>query len=338
VGHSRAVGILRRALGTGRLAHAYLFVGPQGVGKSATAWEFAKALQCRTLVDDSCDQCQACRKVREGVHPDVILVEAQGAQILVDQIRELQRRLIYRPLEGAHRVVIIQEAQKLNPQASNALLKILEEPPQGTVMVLLANSEASLLPTVVSRCQRLWFGPLETGQISAYLEERVGWDPQEARKAALMAQGSIGRALLLKEEPVALWREQAQELLSSIQELPAAGILERAGAWASSRQEAMARLEVLRSVIRELILDGLGGAQGEGGAGRGSRIRRQWLLEVWAMVGRAMEGLERNLNPQLLMENLLADMALAGRRLDAGVRSGMATGLGAGSSRAGKVR
>lgn len=309
VGHRRVIEALKKALGTGRLAHAYLFVGPPGVGKTATALEFAKALQCSSPADDACDQCRACRKVMEGAHPDVIWVEPQGRQILVEQVRELQRRLMYKPLEGSRRVAILKDAQELNLQAANALLKILEEPPGDTVMVLVADSESSLLPTVVSRCQKLRFAPLKTQIVSTYLQERAGWEPETAAQAARAAQGSIGRALLLKEEPVGLWEEEARDLLSSIQGLTPLELLERAGKWASSRQEASARLKVMRSVIRDLTLEELeaGALWSPMGVLPGS-WRGKWLLDVWEMTGKALDALERNINPQLLLENLLAEI------------------------------
>lgn len=300
---------MKRALATGRLAHAYLFVGPQGVGKTTTALEFAKALQCSSSIDEACGQCTACRKVTDMAHPDVIWLEPQGRQILVDQVRELQRRLMYKPLEGARRVAILKDAQELNLQAANALLKTLEEPPAHTVMVLLADSESSLLPTVVSRCQRVRFGPLPPEMISRYLQERAGWEPETAAKAARAAQGSIGKALLLKEEPVGLWEEESRDLFISIQGLSTWEVLERARTWASSRQEASARLEVMRSVTRDLLLEEIGSNPVDpacacfSGQGRGKQ-----LLDVWEATGKALEALERNINPQLVLENLLAEI------------------------------
>ncbi len=309
VGHEKVVAALRRALRSGRLAHAYLFVGPVGVGKSTTAWEFAKALQCPVSVDDACEQCRDCGKVRERTHPDVVWVEPQGKQILVEQIRELQRRLAYKPLEGLRRVAIVQAAQEMNVQAANALLKLLEEPPEDTVMLLLAGSESSLLPTVVSRCQKMRFAPLPTGLVAEYLEQRAGWDPETAGRIAPAAQGSIGRALLLKEEPVALWGQEAREVLSSILGSSALELLEKARKWASSRQEALARLEVMRCVVRDLLLDGVKGGPLKTGPAASSRaVQIKWLLDVWEMTGKAVEALDRNINQQLLLENLLVSI------------------------------
>ncbi len=237
---------------------------------------------------------------------------------MVEQVRELQRRLMYRPLEGVHRVAIIQDAQDLTLQAGNALLKLLEEPPADTVMVLLAVSEQSLLPTVVSRCQKLRFAPLPEATVSAYLIQRLGWEPQRAAQAARAAQGSIGRALLLEKEDVELLRNEARELLSSIQGLGLVELLEKAKMWALSRQEASARLEAMRSTTREMLLEELGAEDTDENISKRSYSlgRRKWLLEVWEMSGRALEALERNINPQLLLENLLAGIkARAGQLL-----------------------
>lgn len=320
VGHKRCVGILKRALATGRLAHAYLFVGPDGVGKRTVAWEMAKAIQCETQGEDACEGCRACGKVRAAVHPDVVMVEPDGRQILVGQIRALQQQMMYRPLEGPKRVVIIDQAHDLNAQAANALLKILEEPPQGNLLVLVARSESSVLPTVVSRCQRLYFAPLETPDVQRFLREREGWEESRAAKVASQCHGSIGRAFQLRDLPVEQWMAEAAEVLAQAPKLRVWELLETARAWSGSRQEAFHRIEALRGIVRDQVT---GSIRNDGSPEAHSPMHRRLeaLLGIWEMAGEVLEALERNLNPQLLMEDLMVRMAGRLGGIEAGRRA-----------------
>ena len=133
-GQQRAIRFLNRLMEKETVPHAFLFSGMAGTGKFATAQEFAKALNCLSPQDyDSCGGCTACRKLEEGLHPDVVQIKSDGVFIKLEQIRELRKRFRFRPFEGKYRVVIIQDAQKLVEQAANAILKILEEPPEANI-------------------------------------------------------------------------------------------------------------------------------------------------------------------------------------------------------------
>src|SRR5512136_98090 len=227
IGQERAVEALRAALRRGALHHAYLLAGPEGVGKGTTARLLAQAANCERNDGDACGACTSCRKIAKGVHPDVLVVERErdmaragrwepkggrtpSRDIVVDQVRELvDRRLSLRRFEGRRRLVILDPADAMNPQAQNAILKTLEEPPPDTTLVLVSSSADGLLPTVRSRCLRLPFAPLP----DALLEERLaaaGRSPETSRLAVTLAGGSLGRALALDDEALAD-RRQAVE-------------------------------------------------------------------------------------------------------------------------------
>src|SRR5512137_1693829 len=197
LGQKQAVNQLRTALRSGHLAHAYLFSGIEGIGKFTVAVAFAKALNCHTHADDSCDNCVACRKIEKRLHPDVFFVEPDKNIIKIEQVRDIQKKIIFKPMEGRNKVVIIDQAEKLNLHAANCLLKTLEEPPDDTVIILVAHTAMALLPTIVSRCQRIRFAPLSAAAIREHLAAR-GVEPEEARLAAALAQGSLKRALELR--------------------------------------------------------------------------------------------------------------------------------------------
>ena len=212
IGQDRAIGAVRTALARGALHHAYLFGGPAGVGKGTAARLLAQAANCERGDADPCGACGPCRKIAGRTHPDVIELQAErtmakegrwepkggrapSKDIVVDQVRDLvDHRLAMKRFEGRRRFVIIDPADAMNPQAQNALLKTLEEPPDDTTLVLVASNPDALLPTVRSRCARVPFAPLPDALVAQRLVA-AGLAPEEARGEALLAGGSIGRAL-----------------------------------------------------------------------------------------------------------------------------------------------
>jgi DNA polymerase-3 subunit delta' len=305
IGHRRPLEILRKAMLRGRLAHAYLFTGPDGVGKRTTALKFAKAVLCGKGDGDSCGECSSCLKMEGLNHPDLLVVEPRGGQILVDQVREVQDRVLFRPLEGEARMIILDSAHNLNPQASNALLKILEEPPRGNIFVLVASSESSLLPTIVSRCQRLYFGPLMDHEVMGFLVKRLGWEEERAREVARQARGSISAALELGDKPLRAWKEEARRILEMGRDEKSSPLLNLASAWSKERKETMERLECLRMEIREALVQEARRRPTDSGP-REIRARRvEELLWMWRESGKTIQALERNMNVQLAMEELL---------------------------------
>ncbi len=198
IAQDRALTPLRSALRRGALHHAYLFGGPEGVGKATAALLLAQAANCEGgeggpggFRDDPCGACGPCRKIAKGIHPDVIVLreervmakagawEPKGGRtpskdVVVDQVRDVvDRRLALRRFEGRRRFVVVDPADAMNAQAQNALLKTLEEPPDDTTLVLVASSPDALLPTIRSRCMRIAFAPLPAEVIAPRLEERL---------------------------------------------------------------------------------------------------------------------------------------------------------------------
>ncbi len=178
---------LHHSLERGRLAHAYLFAGPRGSGKEAMARTLAKALNCSEKNHDSCERCDSCRRVEEGVHPDVYWVrpESKSRRIQIDQMREFMKSVNLRSSMGGVKVGIVVDADCMGEEAGNAFLKTLEEPPAQTVILLLTADPQRLLPTILSRCLRISFGPITAGVTSSYgarlssLLERFSTTPEE---------------------------------------------------------------------------------------------------------------------------------------------------------------
>ncbi|MFH1035082.1 MAG: DNA polymerase III subunit [Pseudomonadota bacterium] len=198
IGQARALGQLEREMASGRLAHAYLFVGPIGSGRGSTALALFRALNCQdTSSGAACGLCPSCRRALAGAHEDLIVLappnDQASAQIKVEAVREMIRAISFAPLGGGSRLVLIRQAGQLNLGSANVLLKTLEEPPPGNILVLTVQDPGEILPTLVSRCRRVNFLPLEEGIIAGELM-RQGLDQDSARLKAALSGGSLGRA------------------------------------------------------------------------------------------------------------------------------------------------
>lgn len=201
-GQDRAVSFLKGSLASGRIAHAYIFFGPKGVGKMLAAVNFAKALNCQaTAGGKPCGSCASCKKIDASSHPDVFTVRPLegAASIKIDDIRALIGDVGLKPYEAKKKVYIIDETNALTDEAANALLKTLEEPPTDSVLILIVERLSMLLPTIVSRSQVVKFFALATDKVCEVLMTR-GIDAKKARILAGLSSGSVGEALKYSDE------------------------------------------------------------------------------------------------------------------------------------------
>jgi len=201
-GQERAIEHLTRALAGGTFAHAYLFAGPSGIGKRAVALTFAKALNCARATNDSCDECPSCRKIDRAGAADLVFIEpeAKGSgEIKIDMVRDLRHLLNLKAYELRKKVCIIDGADRMTPEAANALLKVLEEPPPDTVLILIAEATANVLPTILSRCRLVRFSAVGDDVLEEILAGEHGLDRPKARSLAQFSAGRIGQALRFKD-------------------------------------------------------------------------------------------------------------------------------------------
>ncbi|AGB40082.1 DNA polymerase III, delta' subunit [Halobacteroides halobius DSM 5150] len=220
LGQDLAVSILKNSLQQGRLSHAYLFTGVEGVGKDTTAFEFAKAINCKGQANDACDSCISCRKAASGNHPDIKVLKPDGSSIKIDQMRSFQQEILYKPYESEKKVYIIHQTEKMTPEAANSLLKTLEEPPEHGIIILLTNNINQLLPTVISRCQLVRFNRVSNHLIKKRLSENYKLSEQEEELITSLATGKIKEAIALVEEKEKLKkREDIIKLILSFKDL-----------------------------------------------------------------------------------------------------------------------
>jgi DNA polymerase-3 subunit delta' len=214
VGHSEAVAALNRSLVEDRIAHAYLFTGPPGIGKAALALELARSLNCREP-EPPCGVCSTCRRIGNGIYPDVEQIRPgglcdesdhdhstdAGRDIRICQVRRAERVLGIAPYEGRRRVLLVDPADTLNAQAADAFLKTLEEPPNGSVLILITAHEEGLAETIRSRCRRVPLRPLSIKETECSLIERFGASPEPARRLARLFGGQLGLAVSALRDP-----------------------------------------------------------------------------------------------------------------------------------------
>jgi DNA polymerase-3 subunit delta' len=319
-GHRPLLELLSRATARGTLPPSLIFAGPEGVGKRLTAIALAQALNCERPIEaedrrDACGTCASCKRITRGVHADILVLEpGDSGSIKVDQVREAIDRSMYRPFEGRRRVVIVDEADALMPEAQNALLKTLEEPPPASVFVLITNRPDVLLPTVRSRCQRLRFGPLTPGEVADVLMRDHGLDHADAHAAAAAADGSVGRALAGSAEDANEARDAAAQLLQAAassadprRRLDGAKALTGGS---GDRDELGRRLLALSSLIRDLGLL-LSRADDRALANADLKPQLQALVRsfdghrtvrAFETVDRALSALDRNASPKIVAD------------------------------------
>jgi len=273
----RPIRILTAFLQKGTIPHALLFTGIEGVGKERAAVTLAMACNCagnRARFDSEgvdipisghskaslpfttapCGSCKSCRKIESDNHPDIIRIKPSGPLIKIDQIRTLCQTIAMKPYEAGIRVVIISDAQAMNPAAGNALLKMLEEPPDRTILILVADHTSGLLPTIVSRCQHIRFNPISRKNLESVLEREHGIDSGDAAIIAAMAGGSVTRALRMYRSD---WIKRRYWLISELESLSTNSVnrlLAFGDQLAKNKDDLPDALEIFKTWLRDLVI------------------------------------------------------------------------------------
>ncbi|MBC7324735.1 MAG: DNA polymerase III subunit delta', partial [Moorella sp. (in: Bacteria)] len=229
---------------------------PAGVGKKTVARAFARALLCtQPREGDACARCRACRQVQEGNHPDLFLVQPAPHTIKIDQLRELQRRVALTPYQSSRQVCLLERAEAMTGEAANCFLKTLEEPPGEVIFILISGQPYALLPTVVSRCQQVVFHHLPTVAVVEGLTRLAGLDKARAELPAVLAGGSLSRALnLVAEGNLATQREQVFTTAAALAKVSSGEACRLARNFAGEREELQIFLDLLLLWYRDLLV------------------------------------------------------------------------------------
>jgi DNA polymerase-3 subunit delta' len=313
-GHSAAVELLSGAVRSGRVAHAYAFVGPSGIGRKVAALAFARALLCR---DGGCGKCAACGKAERLTHPDLHLIIPDGQHVKIEQIREVERLAALAPYEGRMKVFIIDDAERMTLPTANALLKTLEEPPDRTLLILIVSHIRALPATVLSRCQVVRFNPLPEDDAVALLAER-GVEEKGARLLARVCQGRVG--LALGASPAA-WVEERDLALSILTDVTAKGaetLFKKVESLGRDQARVERIIETYWLWYRDLLcVKGGANAKVIVNADRQAELEARAAASSWEEIFRglaqcreAWQAIRGNVSPRLTLEVTLASLAL----------------------------
>jgi DNA polymerase-3 subunit delta' len=324
LGHERTLEILRRALASGRVHHAYLFHGSPGVGKGGVAEAFAAALLCESAEEpEACGRCASCVRVKSHTHPDLHRLEVpEGkSRIAIEQFHALEAALQLVAYSRRRRVAIVDPADLLSREAQHAFLKTLEEPRPDTVLVLVSALPSALLTTIRSRCQPVAFGPIPADRLARALTERWGVPRERAGLLAGLSRGSVGRAIALEKEEALAQRD----MLLDVAAQASRGVVGPGLVWAErfrglpdDRDRALGLLDLAALYARDVLVIASGGREADlAHRDRADRIARDAAVPgAPAQAARAIERIERtrrdiqhNVNPSLALQVLLTDLA-----------------------------
>ncbi|NIS82411.1 MAG: DNA polymerase III subunit delta' [Anaerolineales bacterium] len=325
IGHEWAARLLQQHLANKQVRHAYLFTGPDSIGKRTLALRFAQALNCETVKAsaDPCGECRACRLTLQQSFPDLHIVQADetGSVLRVGQIRVLQRQLALTPYEGTWRIAMLLRFHEANDSAANALLKTLEEPAAQVVLLLTARSAESLLPTIVSRCEVIPLRPLSTRALSKALELR-GESPDRAQLIAGISAGCPGRALRMVSDPELL--EMRNDLIDDFVGLLSSNRaarfvyverLTRAREPAGRRGKAEEALLTWLSLWRDVLIVITSAQANAHNPDRNvemerlaSRLNRNQVFEALQATMRTLEVIHKYGNVRVALETLMLDL------------------------------
>lgn len=328
LGHRPTLALLARALDRGTLPPCLIFSGPEGVGKRAVALAVAQAINCQNahrLSDfaiDACGTCPSCSRIARGMHPDVqTIAPGESGSIKIDEIREILRQVAFRPFEARRRVVIVDAAEALGREAQNALLKTLEEPPPGSMIILVTAQPGVLLDTVRSRCPAVRFGPLDVADLTRWLMTYEKLGEAQARSVAAVSGGSlaVARDAAGAASGAEAYRSAAQRVLERVadardardrldatREITGKG----RGTGASEREALGHHLHALAALLRDVSVVA---ADADRSAvanvdlmpaleALAPAFDRDRSIEAFAAIGRALEALDYNASPKTVAD------------------------------------
>ena len=316
-GQDKPIQILKSYIQQSRLASGYLFVGPDGIGKAFIAKTLAKAVNCQETTLDSCDRCASCLKIDRNQHPDVhYLHNSESDAIKIEHIRHLQKDINLKPYAAEKKVFIIDNAHYLTAEASNAILKILEEPPADTLIILISSKPALLFKTIISRCKIVRFLPLKRDRLKETLKKDYGLDNDQAHFLAYFSEGRIGQALKLKDTDILREKNRIiDEFTLNKIGLMNLSILNKEG--------VIRLLNILATWFRDIYLVKIGMPHLELiNLDRKTQILRLMnryslfdLDEILNSISNSLLYLEQNINIKLLLSNLSEDISYGAKRI-----------------------
>ena len=319
-GQEQAIHILHRAIETQHIAHAYLFTGPEGVGKKKTALALAQYLNCTNKPPgsvQSCGICSSCIQAESGSQPDIIVLEPDGNSIKIEQIRTLLSKVSLRNYDSAYKVIIINDAHLMTDQAANCLLKTLEEPTDNTVFLLITAQIQNLPITILSRCQQIQFHTLSPALIQELLQQQYPAQQSRIGLTAALAGGSMHTAEeLLANEELSQTRQDFYQLLAKLDTMRPAQIISWCEQWDKNKKMVRTLLELGQLWYHDVLLAAMNSDshmiinQDYLAELRTQHIAAEHLLRILQYFRTGTEQLEYNASPRLVLEVVLLKIQL----------------------------
>ncbi|MEI6610151.1 MAG: DNA polymerase III subunit delta' [Deltaproteobacteria bacterium] len=319
-GHEKQIVILKQALAQNRVGHSYLFSGIDATGKKTLALEFAKIVNCENAdeINDSCEKCPVCLKINRHNHPDIFLIEAEGQFIRIGAIREIQEQMTFRPMEGRKRVYVIDNADRMNEQAANALLKTLEEPSPANILILVTAKPYSLPSTIISRCRHMRFNPVAIDTVAKFLVERQNMEKQSALLLAGLSGGSIGQALELNKEDVIAYRAEILKMLANTKKSDPMSLLAFAAFFGQDKREIKQGFNIVQTCFRDALVYKetqnsqmlINQDKSSLIASLASGLTGLQILQNITLMEKAYETMEQNVNKTLTLETMAFKLQL----------------------------
>lgn len=312
LGHEKPLAIINAYIEGAAFSGGFIFSGPEGIGKRMTAQIIAQKLNC-SAADKPCGSCESCLKIEKLSHPDLHIIQNGQAQIKIDDIRGILREASFRPYEGIMKIFIIDNAHKLNPDAANALLKTLEEPPKDALVILITHKPQNIIKTVLSRCKRIKFYPLARARLETVLVKDYSLDKLAAHFLGFYAEGRLGLALKLKDSSGVT---QKNKIFDSF--VLSSKPLER-NLMEQNKDQLHDCLNILASWFRDIYLLKAGLSDNEIiHLDRKNDLLKliqkfsfKQLEDILAAISESLLYLERNINNKLLLHNLGAICRIA---------------------------
>lgn len=316
IGHEDIVRHFKSSMERGKVSHAYILNGEKGSGKRTLATVVAKMLQCESGQPDPCGTCKSCLQVESGNQPDIIWVQHEKPNVVsVDEIRtQILDDIDLKPYSSQYKIYVVPDAQLMNPQAQNALLKTLEEPPEYAVLMLLTNNIDTFLPTVLSRCIVLNFKPVEPLSMMEYLTGQMGLDQAKARFCTDFAQGNLGKAVRLAISPdYNEIKEDSIRLLRRIQDMEMDEIIEAVRNLGKYKLDISDYIDIMTMWFRDILMVKISNSPNKiifkdefsVMKKQGSRISYEGIENVLQAMDKLKVRLEANVNFEIAMELML---------------------------------
>ena len=319
-GHHQQITMLQKAMARKRVGHSYIFSGINGIGKKVVALAFACALNCDEpdAAGDACGKCASCLKISRGSHPDIHLLASDTQFIRIDAIRHIQQQMTFRPLEGKKRVFIIDDADKMNEQAANALLKTLEEPSAGNIIILVSSRPNWMPLTILSRCRQVRFHPLPAETVARWLVEQGKTDPARAHLLASLSCGSISQALELDAEEMTAFRADLGRLLSGASAREPMSLLTLSAFLGQDKKEIRQGLKIVNTYFRDALVYKetanpsmiINAHDLPCVASLAQRLTGEQILANIALVERSAQMIDMNVNKSLTLETMAFKLSI----------------------------